>query len=714
MRFILAGRSTTTTLSVLLILSLVLSAQTIAAPRLPATATQPPTPAASPKVPWTNLQYGFTMALLGNNSQVRSMGFHWVSYTLGWDSAEPIQGQYNWGDADNIVNAARTANVNVMIRVSRTPRWARDPACDPGNPNFDTCPPTDPRQFGDFMGALAAHVAPMRGTSTVAYEIWNEPNTDNEWGGLCPDPVKYSSMVRTSYPRIKSNDPQALVVAGAVTTVGRTPNVTCAMDDIDFLRGMYNTGLAPYFDVLSDHPYGFAYAPEVDPVSGGARLVFRRAERHRDIMIEFGDANKQMWATEMGWALDPATVGLPNCGRPDWFYIFNPQQQADYLVRAYQWARSYWPWMGVMFTFNFDFSEAPWYDQCHPFRFWSVKGRPAQAALAALAQNPPPTYTPAVDSAPTVRSVRYSALSFGRSGGTLTVDLDAVDDDNTPVDVVQALLTYPDGGTQLFTFSLVSGTNRDGTWRTAIAIPANAGGSTQTYSVAPFVIESAPPRRTTNAPTQQISVTATHFWDVPADFWAYTFIEYLAGHGIISGYSDNSFRPGSNATRGQFSKMVVLAEGWSIDLTGAPHFTDVDPSNVFYPFIETAVNHGVISGYSDHTFRWGNNITRGQIAKIIVLAQGWPLQNPPTPRFTDVPTNSPFYVFIETAVAHGIVSGYSDNTFRPATNATRAQLSKMLYLALGGGAPGDTPTSTDTPLPTETPTPGLKDPSRIP
>src|SRR5439155_9834106 len=98
-----------------------------------------PNPASSnPATPLTNLQYGFTMALLGNNAMVRSMGYQWVSYTLGWDTAEPSRGSYNWGDADNIANYARNTRINVLIRVSRSPTWARDPSCA----SEATCPPT--------------------------------------------------------------------------------------------------------------------------------------------------------------------------------------------------------------------------------------------------------------------------------------------------------------------------------------------------------------------------------------------------------------------------------------------------------------------------------------------------------------------------------------------------------------------------------------------
>ena len=260
---------------------------------------------------------------------------------------------------------------------------------------------------------------------------------------------------------------------------------------------MYSAGAAPYFDVLSDHPYGFSSPPEQDPVNGPTGLVFRRAERHHDYMVANGDGAKKIWATEMGWAIDPRTEGLP-CAPPDWYFLFNQQQQADYLVRAYQWSRSYWPWMGAMFTWNYDFNEAPWYQQCDAFRFFSVRGRIAQSALQNFVQNPPPTYTPvvptatptiAVDGPPVISAVRYSATSFNRDGGTLTLDIDASDDDTTPIDSVNALVTFPGGATQLFVLSLVAGTDHNGTWRTTIAIAPNSSGAPNITQSLPMLLK---------------------------------------------------------------------------------------------------------------------------------------------------------------------------------------------------------------------------------
>jgi hypothetical protein len=152
--------------------------------------------------------------------------------------------------------------------------------------------------------------------------------------------------------------------------------------------------------------------------------------------------------------------------------------------------------------------------------------------------------------------------------------------------------------------------------------------------------------------------------------------------GALSGYADNTFRPYNNTTRGQLSKIVVLAEAWPINTAGGPHFADVPDTNPFYSYIETAYNHGVTSGYADGSFRWGNNVTRGQLSKIVVLAEGWPINTASGPHFSDVPDGSPFYTFVETAFNKGIISGYADSTFHPGSNATRAQLAKIVQIAL--------------------------------
>ncbi len=184
---------------------------------------------------------------------------------------------------------------------------------------------------------------------------------------------------------------------------------------------------------------------------------------------------------------------------------------------------------------------------------------------------------------------------------------------------------------------------------------------------------------------------------MPPEYWAAGYIRWLYCWGAITGYSDGTFRPEGTVTRGQTAKIVLLGAGITPAIPpGASHFSDVPPTDVFYPFIETAYGRGVLTGYSDGTFRPSTVVTRAQIAKIVVGTRGLPLVQPATATFADVAPGSTFYPFIETAIAHGIVSGYDCGSapsepcdaarrpyYRPAANANRAQLSKVTYLAFG-------------------------------
>ncbi|MDQ5822762.1 MAG: S-layer homology domain-containing protein [Chloroflexota bacterium] len=695
-------------------------------PNTQAAAQKPPPAPAAPQA--LNMNYGFFMAVTGNNTAVKNMGFQWVQYGVYWSEAEPTEGNYFWGHVDNIVNSSRDAGLNVLIRISRTPTWARDPDCS----GVDTCPPDDATDLGRFSAALAARVRSLTPYG-VAYEIWNEPNTSDEWGGntMCPEPARYTDLLKAAYPAIKSADSSAQVLGGAVTTVGqRARPQVCAMDDLTFLEEMYNAGARPYFDILAVHPYGFAEPPEAPPTGGANRLVFRRAERHRDIMVQYGDAAKKVWATEMGWAVDPHSEGKCTSQTFPWYFVHTPEQQADYMVRAFQWSRSYWPWMTGMFIFNFDFNDASWYTECQDFRFLSVKGRAAQSALAAFVQNPPPTYTPVVgtptplpDLPPQIVAVRYSATAFARFGGTLTVEVDATDADSSPIDTVQANVTFPGGAYQVFDFQLVSGNAQQGTWRATIPIEANGTASVQQYTIAPYAIETYPGRRTAVAPVQTITVHETRFIDVPTSFWAYEFIEGLAERGAISGYGDGSFRPGNSTTRAQLTKITMLGFGYPLVNDNQETFADVPAGSPFHAYVETAARRSIIGGYpcgrpsepcdaqNRPYFRPNNSITRGQITKIVVLSAGWPELTDRPQTFNDVAPGSPFFGFVESAAAHQIIGGYpcgSTNEpcdsarrpyFRPNDTTTRAQIAKMVYLALQQSATA-TPTATGTSVPT--------------
>jgi N-acetylmuramoyl-L-alanine amidase len=134
---------------------------------------------------------------------------------------------------------------------------------------------------------------------------------------------------------------------------------------------------------------------------------------------------------------------------------------------------------------------------------------------------------------------------------------------------------------------------------------------------------------------------------------------------------------------GQLAKIVSNAAGWNEPVAGQT-FSDVAPGSTFYEYVERAAAHGAIGGYSDGTFRPNNNATRVQISKVVSNAMGW---NEPVSAqtFSDVPPDSTFYEYIERMATRGVISGYSDGTFRPNNNATRGQTAKIVSNAFFPG-----------------------------
>jgi hypothetical protein len=233
----------------------------------------------------------------------------------------------------------------------------------------------------------------------------------------------------------------------------------------------------------------------------------------------------------------------------------------------------------------------------------------------------------------------------------------------------------------------------------AIAVGGYTGsavtGVTELLNIPVCATATATPTSTptvTRTPSPTPTLCPITFSDVLSTDYFYDPVRYLYCHLAISGYADNTFRPYNNTTRGQLAKIIVLAEGWPTYTPPTPTFRDVPTTHTFYLYIETAYSKGIISGYGCGAgcleFRPGNNVTRAQLCKIIVLAQSWPVSPPGTPTFRDVPGGDPFYGYVETGFAHNIITGYACGAgcleFRPGNNATRGQICKIVFLAVTG------------------------------
>ncbi|HET9496004.1 MAG TPA: S-layer homology domain-containing protein [Chloroflexia bacterium] len=225
------------------------------------------------------------------------------------------------------------------------------------------------------------------------------------------------------------------------------------------------------------------------------------------------------------------------------------------------------------------------------------------------------------------------------------------------------------------------------------------------------------------------------FTDVCPDDYFYEPVAALNEGGVINGYTTsppcpnnlwiNCFLPYNGATRAQMAKIVALAANLPSGGT-AQAFTDVPPTNTFFPFVQSAYAAGVISGYNcgglnepcdsqnRPYFRPGAGVTRGQTSKMVVTAFGF---SEPVPdaqwSFQDVAPGSAFHLFVERMFTRGIINGYpcgganepcvppaNRPYFRPNNPVTRGQTAKIVYESQLQASP----TATNTMEPTATPT----------
>jgi hypothetical protein len=311
---------------------------------------------------------------------IQDIGFTWTKQQVVWKDIETSKGQYAWGDLDSIVNDLAAAHINILLTVVKSPAWA--------TATGDDGTPRNPQDLADFMSAISAR---YKG-KVAAYEIWNEENLAAETGDRV-DPGAYVQLLKAAYTAVKSVDPNCAIVLGALAPTGvNDPHV--AVDDTVYLQQLYaynNGEVRDYFDALGSHPYGMSNPPETLWSEGKPGPVpkyydhdsfyFRRFEEQHAVMQQNGDGDKQVWLTEWGWGSD---------FRPDGYQEFNTvteDMRADYEVRAIQMMRQRYPWMGVTFLWNLNWSVLdPWYTG--PAHYSIINAdyspRPVYNALKAL------------------------------------------------------------------------------------------------------------------------------------------------------------------------------------------------------------------------------------------------------------------------------------------------------------------------------------------
>ncbi len=239
-------------------------------------------------------------AHLARETQVLSQcGVKWIRAWWGWGMCEKTQGTFDFTEFDRQFNVINGAQMNAMCCLLRYyPQYEQSWA---GSLSTIQQPPLPSMmgEWGTFCGKTAQHFAGQ----VKAYEIWNEPTTDNN-GAITA--AIYTQILNAAAngnttavpptPGIRLGDPSAQIVAFAGVANS-------------FISSVLAAGTAPVIDVASEHSYGQMTTPEA---SYPATLT-----AIKNTMSAGGAGGRPIWDSEQGLVGDDDGYTLPSNSEVD-------------------------------------------------------------------------------------------------------------------------------------------------------------------------------------------------------------------------------------------------------------------------------------------------------------------------------------------------------------------------------------------------------------
>lgn len=175
--------------------------------------------------------------------------------------------------------------------------------------------------------------------------------------------------------------------------------------------------------------------------------------------------------------------------------------------------------------------------------------------------------------------------------------------------------------------------------------------------------------------------TNAGFKDLSSAEWAKEAILALHEKKIINGVTSNTYEPQSSITREQFAAIVLRAIGAELTDKSAG-FLDVKDGSWYAQYVNTAYELNITNGKDDGSFGVGEEITRQDLAVMLVRAMPNKLEAAVDAgdKFKDDSQISDYArEAVYKLVSIGAINGFEDGSFKPKEKCTRAQAAKVIY-----------------------------------
>jgi hypothetical protein len=211
---------------------------------------------------------------------LKGSGISWCRVGAGatalanWPDIQKSSNTWDWTAADReLKDQADPLELSLLPILGYTPKWA---SRKPEDPEAHSYPPEDIRYLSEFVCQCVRRYH----ARVNVWEVWNEPNI----GFLRGSAADYAEMVKAAAVAARKEDPACRVAMG------------CAGVDIDYLQRLLEFGCGPYFDIASVHPYQWGR-------EFNEGYMVDKLRSCRELLDRFGQTNKPIWITEMGWSL---------------------------------------------------------------------------------------------------------------------------------------------------------------------------------------------------------------------------------------------------------------------------------------------------------------------------------------------------------------------------------------------------------------------------
>ncbi len=352
--------------------------------------------------PWSAEDFGYGTQVHGNatvgdpvqimNDAKNGLGMEWVKAQIQWWLVKPEPTADQWFFYDAVVDEAHNAGLRVMLSVVGAPEWTRAAGGENG-------PPDDYNEYAKFLTELL-----QRYDGKVhAIEVWNEQNLDREWttaNGVSPE--DYVRFLEVAHTAIKAQDPNVIVISGALSPTGGGDGISW-LDDFAWLDRALAAGLLDYADCVGVHHNGYNIPPDVAFDQTGTlpeaqTAVFRgpfdnphhswsfktTVDTYAE-KVQAVDPNKKLCVTEFGWASSEGYDAYPTGFE---FAQDNTlEEQATYITQAYQQMyNSGDVWLAFLFNYDFGNKGSGVTDDPVPYSIIDINGvpRPAYGAVSGM------------------------------------------------------------------------------------------------------------------------------------------------------------------------------------------------------------------------------------------------------------------------------------------------------------------------------------------